>query len=283
MSEAPVEYEEIDPLVNPHLVNSLSEQALADPSGPASPPPIIRDPQDGFVTMPGGLEVNGKIVTEVEIQELNGGHEEKISRARTSSDPGKFISTILQCGIVAIGDSDDFDVDDLLVGDRDFLLLAIRKATYGSEIEFGEQECPVCFQTFDMVGDLEAVPVKSLGKNDEREFEVPLRKGGSATVRLANGADQKVFMEDPDLTLAERNTLLLSRVISYITFPNGQVEDVVALPRLVRDLGIVDRQNILNAISERQPGPRYDEFSVEHDCGTKVSAPVGLVSLFPGL
>lgn len=283
MSESQVEYEEIDPLQNPSMANEFLEQALAETSGPATAPPVIANPSDGFVTLPGGLEVGGKLVTEVEIQELTGRHEEKISRARTSSDPGKLVSTILECGLVEVGGSTDFDVDDLLTGDRDFLLLQIRKATYGHEIDFGVRTCPECRQEFNAVADLDEVPIKILGKKDDREFEVPLRKGGSAIVRLANGADQRAYLDDPELTVAERNTILLSRVVSFIKHPNGNLEDVVASPRLVRDLGIVDRRNIIEEIAERAPGPRYDEFGIEHGCGIKVSVPIGLMSLFPGL
>ena len=228
---------------------------------------------------------DGTVRYDVEVQELNGDHEERLVKVRNSGDMARYVHTLLASGVVTIGGEKATDdlLDDLLVGDREYLVLAIRKATYGPEIEMGPTVCDDCGEVFDMVVMAKDIEVRPL--SSDRKFEVPLRKGGRATVRLPNGADQEAYLEDENLTDAERNTILLSRCVLTITDSDGEMHSVAGFPSLVRDgLGIRDRQSILKAINERQPGPRYDEIEHTHDeCGGKTKAFVGLVHLFPGL
>lgn len=267
---------------NPVVYNAAIQAAITDPEPEI---PSIDPPRDVFFRLPGGVVVDGRTFYEVEARELTGADEEKIARARESTDPTRLISTISECGTEKIGPYRISDVvDDMLVGDREYLLIAIRDATYGSEIDLGQVDCPGCHATVDVTVDTHDIPVRRLGSASEREFEVRLRKGGKALVRLPTVADQRAYMENPDQTAAERNSILLSRCVIVVTQANGEELSVAAFPSLVREtLGIADRNRILEEIAKRAPGPQYDEVEVEHECGAKIYAPIGLVSLFPGL
>lgn len=198
-------------------------------------------------------------------------------------DPAKWYNTLLSCGMVKIGDIDAEDIlDEMLVGDREYCLMSIREATYGSEVEIGQAYCSDCDEDFDAVVDLSDVPVKSLKSSKDRQFTVDLRKGGKATVRLPIGADQTAFLDDASLTNAERNTVLLSRVVLSVTV-DGEDVPVAAYPSVVSSLGVLDRKKILKEIENRMPGPRYDEAVTIHDCGKAIPAPLGLMAMFPGL
>lgn len=269
-----------DVMEHPLLAQAAIEQALAEEE---TPTPSIPDPTDGFVRLPGGLVLGEKTYYDLEVRELTGSDEERLSKARSSSDPARWYNTLLECGVVSIGGHPAEDVlDSLLIGDREYLLLAIRTATYGDEIEMGTVGCPQCGQQVDLTVTATQVPVTRLRSVADSKFEVRMRKGGKARVRLPNGADQTAFLEDPNLTDAERNTILLSRCVVSLEV-DGEETSVAAFPSLVNELGIVDRRSILKEIADRMPGPRYDEVEIEHDCGMKIPAPMGLVSLFPGL
>lgn len=251
--------------------------------GPKAPKPLIRTPSDGTVRLQAGLaRSDGRVVLDAEVQELTGEHEERLAKVRSSQDPTRWYNTLLRSGTVSIGGdpATEADLGELLVGDREILLLAIRENTYGPEVEVGDMYCPECRIDFPASLSISDIPVRPF--DGERDFKVKLRKGGIAWVRLPSGSDQTAYMEDPSLTDSERNSILLSRVVLSVTVDGDDVP-VAGFPSVVRELGIVDRRNILDEIDKRTPGPRYDEVEIEHECGTKIQVPMGLVPLFPGL
>lgn len=283
MTDTTTDY--IDPTENPELANATIASVLSDDPVDQEPP-SIGPPRDGLVRLPGGLLMaDGSVRHDAEVQELTGAHEERLVKIRNSGDAARFVHALLTCGVVTVGGETVTDeiLDELLVGDREYLVLAIREATYGPEIEMDNSTvCAFCNEVFDLVLQTNDIQIRTL--SGERQFEVPLRKGGRALVRLPNGGDQEAYLEDQSLTDPERNSILLSRCVVSLTDADGEVHSVAGFPSLVRDgLGIRDRQAILKAINERQPGPRYDEVEYTHECGGKSKAFVGLVHLFPGL
>lgn len=273
----------VNPFDNPALAAKAAKILEDDEPDDATLKPEIDAPTDGYVQLPVGVVVDDKTITEVEVQELTGEDEERLAKAKTSNDPTKFYQTLLACGVVSIGGKDPEDVTpNMLVGDREALLLGIRKATYGSEIELGDIFCAECNEEFEGSVDVDDIPIRPL--RGETTFEVKLRKGGKAKVRLPVGDDQMAAVKESGLTDAERNSLVLSRCVVTVSDPGGDPMPVAGFPSLVFELGIVDRKRILDEIHKRQPGPRYDEVVVKHDeCGNTIPVLLGMGALFPGL
>lgn len=244
--------------------------------------PKITPPDVGFVRLQSPLTVGDQQVTEIEVMELTGESEERLAKASTSDDQMRFYNTLLEEGVPEkIGGKPSSEIlPKMIVGDREALLLAIREATFGPTMEI-PVFCSSCREAFLAEVNVSDVPTRDL--TSDIVFEVPLRKGGKARVRLPNGADQTAYLQVEDMTLAERNSIILSRCVQTIT-SNGDEVLVAAFPSLVRNLGVVDRQSILSEIDKRQPGPRYNEVVVKHDeCENEVEVPIGMMSLFPGL
>lgn len=265
---------------NPALFEQAVAAALSD-DAPAPSLPSIPDPPEGAIRLLVGTPEG---VKDVVIQELNGLHEERLAKVDRMRSLGRWVQTLLECGVVRIGNEPATPklLEELLIGDREYLLLQIRRATYGDDIEFGTLRCPECGEEYDLTVNLdEDVPIRQL-EGDAR-FEVPLRKGGKALVRLPNGTDQLAFFEDPDLTPAARKSLMLSRCVLMIEDKDGNQQYVPGFESVVKALGIIDRDKILTEISKRQPGPRYDEITYKHECGQEEALVVGLMHLFPGV
>lgn len=256
---------------------------LRDADNPERQPrPQISDPGPTFVTLPGGIKVGDETITEVEVRELTGTSEERLAKTRASNDPMRFYNTLLEEGTVSVGGKDPAPyLSEMLVGDREALVLGIREATYGSTIELPPAFCDECREEFEAEIEVSDIPIRPL--TSDTTFTVKLRDGGRATVRLPNGADQTAYLKDTTLNDSERNSILLSRCV--ITLPQGGEDFPVAgFPSLVMQLGIADRRSIISEINSRQPGPRYDGLEIEHECGKMIPAQfMGLVSLFPGL
>lgn len=271
-------------LENPAAASAYFQAATAE----EIPHPEIDVPPEGVVNLPGGLVVNGQVVREVEVQELTGAHEEALARAKLSNNPARFVSTLLQCGVVSLGGHEATRelLLQLLVGDRDALLLGIRRATYGDEIELEDSNCPFCGEGFGLTITLDDIPTVELADpHMDAVFTIDLRRDRKARVRLAVGADQEAVMANPDLSMAERNTVLLSRCVVTLTGADGSERSVTAQPSLVRDgLSIPDRSKILEELRKRQPGPRLEQITFTHEiCGREVPLPLEVGTLFRGV
>src|SRR5581483_7770592 len=247
---------------NPQAAAAMAGAAMSasQTDFPDKPPGIY----DSFVRLPGGLDLGGgDFIWTAEVRELTGAHEEQLARAAQSANTFHYLETLLACGTTRLGSKDPAEtaryLPKLLIGDRDMLALAIRIATYGPEYEFFDYVCPLCGGLTAKVtcsvlpqpeGDIE---LRTLGHPGDAAFDVPLRHGGTAAVRLPDGDDQKYFAGFMSATITERNSALLRRCVSRVTEASGMIRDVAAEPSVILAMPAGDRKTIVKAISDRQP------------------------------
>jgi hypothetical protein len=212
------------------------------------------------------------------VRELTGYDEEHLARVDGAKNAAVFMTELLLAGVDELnGIKPERDtIRNLLIGDRDALMLGIRKATYGDTVKF-TLTCGNCGEDNDLEIDLNTdIPVTVLQDPLERIFEVPLRRG-SAQVTLLTGIVQEAFAENMDRkTQAEVNTVMLSKSVTSIrgiqTF--GQAEPVKAL-------SAGDRDTLIDFIREHQPGPQFREIPVPCAvCRTDFQIILGLPNLF---
>lgn len=240
---------------NPEQAAQVAQDLLSDKPRDDFEPIVLQPPPDATVTLPGGLlEPDGSIITDAEVRELTGADEEALSKADAGRKLDRFIEVTLTRAVVRVGHYEPPSKDvlgALLIGDRDMLMLAIRKATYGNNVDYSTR-CPECQEVLDIVLDVDDdIPIRKLENPEQRRFEVPLRKGGAATVRLPVGEDQNAVLTS-NKNVAETNTLLLSRCLIAV---NG----VPVTGGSARSLGMADRKAILDFFIDQQPGPRFEE------------------------
>lgn len=276
-----------NPLTNPGGANAAIARLLSEGGEVAKPE--ITLPAGGQFRLPGGY-VSGSDFSsaryDAEVRELTGADEENITKARNGGI-GKFIATLLASGTVSVGGEKAGPalLNNLLLGDRDMLLMEIRRATYGDEIVWEQYSCPWCSQEFRLSITLDEIPIQRLDDPEQRVFEVELRRGRKAFARLPIGADQEAILAVVDrATESEQNTLLISRCLISVIEADGSETAVTGNPDFARSLGIVDRQRILDTIEEKQPGPQYNKVKFTHDsCGKEVPLFIGSGDLFQGL
>jgi hypothetical protein len=267
-------------LADPGMANSLSQQALGTPVMP-----VIDDVPDDLVELPGGLIHGGQVIRKATIKELDGSDEEALSRAIKSNDPRHFLDTLINRGCVAVGHlpaTPDL-LNQLYIGDRNEIAIAIRNATYGDEFKLDSWTCPYCNGqsdiSFNLKTDLERTRLTDPGKDGM--VEVKLRKGGTAVARFPNGYDEAAFMSDANWSKAEINSEMLRRCVHTLTDAKGVTIRVQEQPSFITKLNIPDRAKIVNAIIENQPGPKFTVIEFEHEeCKNRVSFALGLGDLF---
>lgn len=240
--------------------------------------PIIEDPADDEVTLPGGLVTDDGVKRDAIVRELTGEDEEAMAKAR--NNPVRFLRALCKA-VVSIGGEPVTPkvLEKLLVGDREMLILGIRCATYGATLDYKDVNCPGCGEDLDISLDLLSIDNAPLEDPEKREFEVDL-KVGKAVVRLVTVADSDQVTEDSSITTsAETNTFLLSRCVISI---NGV--KVNGNRDVVKKLGLKDRNTLLDFLAKTQPGPRYDEVKSTHDsCGTDIPLYLAIDTLFRGI
>src|SRR5581483_1970841 len=249
--------------------------AAFDAAAADFPDPVPERPD--LVNLPAGLKIGDKIVKTAFVRELNGLAEEQIFRAVLSRNPYHIRATIIGCGARQIGDEPEAEtprlLKQMLIGDLDAIMLGIYRMTYGGEVKVPGWTCPVCGDTEDIGLDVdEDIEVRKLADPSDRFFRVPLRKGGEAMVRLPDAEDQAAAGDDAERTMPERNSIILQRCISEVTDAAGNSKLFVAFPNAARDMGIKDREAVLQAIYERSPGPQYTAIKFTHNsCGKEVT------------
>jgi hypothetical protein len=277
-----------NPLNNPGASNAAIAAILNDNGGQVAKPEITL-PAGGNFSLPGGYVLGGDYASvryDADVRELTGADEEALTKAR-SGGLGKYIATLLSAGTVSVGGEQASTtlLSNLLLGDRDMLLMEIRRATYGDEIVWDRYSCPFCGDEFRLSVTLDEIPVRRLEDPASRIFEVALRKNRKAFVRLPVGSDQEALLAVADRTSdSEQNTLLLSRVLISVVEADGTENAVSGNPEFARSLGIADRQTILDTIEKKQPGPQYNDVKFLHDsCGKEVPLFISAGDLFQGL
>jgi hypothetical protein len=261
---------------NPDLANKLVSEALSATDKGAETfrqESTIKPPSNPVVELLAGIRVPfGEPITYAEVRELTGADEEAISRL---PDLSKGLMLMLDRAVVKLGNKKpDADLMDImLAGDRELLLLAIRKLTFGNELTVRGPLCGSCPDEITLIVDLEKdVAYKKL--EGDPEFTVDC-KIGPVRVKLPTGITQKALVASTNKTAPELDTVVLKDCVLEIA------GNPVIGPTAVLNLSVMDRRTILNAISDRNPGPQLSETKKScPNCGQEVSLPLTLADLF---
>jgi hypothetical protein len=259
---------------------TTAEVGSAIAKATATPPPSMDDPSFTTVELPAGwISPDGLLVQTARVRELNGYDEEKMSRV-PPGNTATYVTELLALGVEDLGGQKPSKktLQGLLIGDRDALVLGVRQATYGNEVEF-KLKCTEC-DTDSVINVLidEDVPVIKLEDPLKRTFDVKLRNGEFAKVTLLTGAAQEAYSEGIEKkTNAEINTVMLAKsVVAINGMPvGGRNEDVLRLSS-------ADRGTLTDFIAEHQPGPQLNkEIPVPCAvCGKEYPVFLGLPNLF---
>ncbi|MFE0071944.1 hypothetical protein ACFWYW_24185 [Nonomuraea sp. NPDC059023] len=243
-------------------------------------------PADDVVTLPSRSILDGRELRAARVRELTGEHEEELARAAATGHSERLVDALLKCGVVEVEglEATPLLLDRLTIGDRDALILGIRRVTFGDSIRYDRYRCPGCREDFALTVGLEEIPVKTATGPSDDTYTIALRKGGHVKARALIGADQKTVLSSTRsdrLNIAEQNTLLLSRSVISIHRPGHSDLAVRGETGPVRSLSMPDRQRILAELDKLRYGPRYDQVPVHCTaCGHDGTLAVTVEALF---
>lgn len=160
------------------------------------------DPSDDAVDLPGGLfAADGRLLTRAELRPLTGVEEEWLA-ARPAEPSAAAVTRLLAACVERLGDGpvDRAAARRLLVGDRDYLVLRLRRLTLGDLFQ-AVVTCPACGEKLDVEfrgADVAVEPRPQTAATHE------LAVGGRVVrFRLPTGGDQEAVTRLPTSAAAD--------------------------------------------------------------------------------
>jgi len=211
--------------------------------------------------------------------------EEDILTSRAYIKNGSVISKLISSCLT----NKNINPDDLISGDRNALLIALRITGYGSDYEL-EITCPECSKSSKNSFDLSTLSIKRLvvdpveiGVN-EFEVELPVTKK-TVKVRFLTGKDEREMM-----TISERKKKSGLNTESAITdrlnrsiLAVGDITDKNKISMFVRNMPVRDSLSLRKFLDNHEPGVDMKSHMTCTHCHeeSEVDLPIGASFFWP--
>jgi endogenous inhibitor of DNA gyrase (YacG/DUF329 family) len=224
----------------------------------------------------GGFETKTGLRMAVAIREMSGWDEETIFNPKLARNPEKLITELL-FNVIADGDLTKNQIHEIYGGDRDILLLELRRLSYGDEMTM-TIPCPRCRQESDFLIHLEQVELKPF-KSVDTPFE--LKKGfekdkvtfAKGKLFQPKGRDNEQFTQSLSVNVGRANSELLASCVKFDDLEEVTVEDI-------GNLSAKEKNQLLKLMGDNSFGPDLEQEVSCPECGDKITLSISLVDLF---
>lgn len=173
---------------------------------------------------------------------------------------GKVLDVLLDNAII----DNSLSADDMLVGDRNAVLMYLRKEGYGDDYEV-KIKCPSCSEDFSTIVKISEIDAKDLEKmpDPNGEFDISLPKSGwRVKFRLLNGKDENYLSQ-----LSGKNkkgkkgvvysNLLTERFLLQIMEVNGN-RDKLQIKKAISNMPAIDSLFFREYMTDIEPGLKLE-------------------------
>lgn len=211
--------------------------------------------------------------------------EEDILTSKAYLKKGTVITELIKSCLLDKG----VDPRDMLTGDRNALMVAIRITGYGADYK-AEIECPECGTKAPHEFDLTALPLKRLelpplsAGNNSFEYMLPLSKK-TVKFRFLTGRDEEEIVATQEkqkkLGVSTESTVTTSLLYSIMSIDG--IEDRSKIAQFVKMMPAKDSLALRNYIRENEPGIEMKQETSCPACGhqEEVNMPLGVNFLWP--
>jgi hypothetical protein len=236
-------------------------------------------------------ETTGNLAKKATLRKMTGKEEALLADPKLRSNGGKLITALLANCVTALEGVEPVDrsaIGQLTSADRNFLLLELRRLTFGDEME-AHYRCPHCQGSTTVWEDLSQLAVKAVGDSAELEIPVILQDGYQdpdgnwqyeLVFGLPTGEDEEAAASRRDNNPARQRDALLARCLKRV----GDLEPrrIRAIgPRILADLSMGDRRAIQKAMDEAAPGPDLTREVVCEACWESYRTTLDMSHFFP--
>jgi hypothetical protein len=217
------------------------------------------------------------------VKPITGIVEEKITDEKIRGNGAKVITElIVNCAydLGTIGKITREIAREMDLGDRNFIVLKIRIASLGKDIEV-IVKCPNCREISKEIVDLNKIEVDTIPDDAPREIEFVLKDGvewegkihKKGVLRFSNGIDQEAVFSSGNSGLGTVRTAILARCLKKL----GDIRLIST--EIVRRMTIRDR-NYLQGLMLKLPGPNLTLSRECFSCGQNFEVPIPIADFF---
>jgi len=209
--------------------------------------------------------------------------EEDLLTSRALLKSGKLIDQLVSACLM----DKTIDVGEMISGDRNALLIAIRITGYGAE--YGVQiECPECAQSCEHEFTLNGLPIKSLGANPVQPnlnlFDYTLPSGDTVQFKLLTANDERALLKEAERRKKTRigEKTVTSRLLQEIVSINGEI-DKRKISEYIDFMPARDSRELRKYIDKIEPGIEMKQWFTCPEClsESEVNIPLGVTFLWP--
>jgi hypothetical protein len=256
---------------------------LADDFGWEVPVETVPIPSQGIVYAP-NTRLHG--VQTVDIRSMTA-REEDILTSPALIKNGTVIGELIKS---CVCDS-DVDVNNMLLGDRNAVMISIRITGYGQNYK-ADVTCPACSERSQQEFDLSNLEIKPLSISPVTEgenrfsFNLPVTKKEVHFKFLTGGDELKIAKEATKLQqlFPDKNTedRITSRLIHSILSVDG-IEDKHKIKMFIQNMPARDSRALRTYMSEKEPGVdmRCAMSCPSCDTASMIDLPIGINFFWP--
>jgi len=267
--------------VDPRMPRTTAADKAKSDFGLDIPQEIVPLPSNGKVYPPDSTLYGSD---SVEIKAMTA-KEEDILTSRALLKKGTVISELIKSCLI----DKSINPLDLLSGDRNALMVAIRITGYGPEYNV-EMECPECSVKSPHAFNLGTLPIKRLeiepaipGSN-VFEFKLPY-SGKIVKFKFMTGRDEEEMSQlaekQKKLALGTESSVTTSLLFSIISIDG--IEDRAKIANFVKVMPARDSLALRDYVKDNEPGIVMKQDTTCNACGhtEEVSMPLGVTFLWP--
>jgi hypothetical protein len=242
------------------------------------------------VELPVGLDAgDGDTVRELTLRKLTGNEEAMLADPKLRRNGGKLVTALIAaCARVDGARLGPERARALASADRNFILLELRRLTFGDLME-ARYRCPACGAFTTTIEDLSALPVRRCeADGPDLEIEVALAdgyRGPDGTVHrelvfgLPTGQDEEVASAGRDENPSRLRDALMTRCLRRVGELDPQRMRAIGT-RVLSDLSMTDRRLVQRALDEAAPGPDLTCSIACDGCGEEFRATLDMSRFF---
>jgi len=216
-------------------------------------------------TLPIGFEgPDGVIRRKGQMRKMTGREEAILADKSNQGNGGKLVTELIHSCVTQFEGAQNLtkqDVANWYSADRNYVLIRLRSFTFGPELP-ASYTCPSCGEKLEVVENLDELPVKVLGENEElSEVAVDLQDGywdkdqchTAMSLTLPRGVDETLAAPLIRKNPSTGKNALLARCLTKLgDMPKHRIEQLGS--RIFQDLTLTDRRLIDKALNQTAPG-----------------------------
>ena len=238
----------------------------------------------------GYVDTDGRPHRKVHLRKMTGQEEALLADKKLRQNGARLVTEVLASCVRRLGDISPVTrqiISQLSSPDRNFLLLELRKITFGQELE-STYVCPSCAGHTTMVQDLDDLPLRRLNGEYTKEIVVELEdgyedKGGEVhttmVFRLPTGEDEERTASTVKENASQGMNALLTRCLTGLGNMPAPRREALGT-KLISDLTMSDRARIERTMRAEMPGVDMTQKIECENCGRSFQTSLDLTRFF---